>query len=231
MKKKNIIKKWSFDNMPEPYDEHLVRSIPLYRESQFFIKKISTFFVKDEDVNYEVGCANGTIIGSLANEYSHFKKTKFVGIDLSKNLINEAKKRYKKFKNLKFFEKDASKFKFKKNNLTIIHYVLQFMSQKDKEKIIKSVYEKLNPGGALIVFEKTLMEDSFSQEIFSGIYHDFKFENKYSPREVVNKSISLRSVMRPVKSKINIDLFKTHKFKSVYTFFKWGPFEGYLCVK
>ena len=75
------------------------------------------------------------------------------------------------------------------------------------------------------------MEDSYSQDIFSGIYNDFKFDNEYSPEEVIKKSISLRSVMRSSTSKNNIELFKVCGFKSIYKFFKWGPFEGYLCVK
>ena len=87
MKKKLSVNKWSFDYMPESYDSHLKRSIPLYQESQFFISKISSYFIKDENINYEIGCANGTIIGNIAKEYKSFKKTKFIGIDLSKKLI------------------------------------------------------------------------------------------------------------------------------------------------
>jgi tRNA (cmo5U34)-methyltransferase len=83
----------------------------------------------------------------------------------------------------------------------------------------------------MIVFEKTLMEDSYSQDIFSGIYNDFKFDNEYSPEEVIKKSLSLRSVMRSSTSANNMDLFKKYGFKSIYNFFKWGPFEGYLCIK
>ena len=217
--------------MPESYDSHLKRSIPLYEESQFFISKISSYYIKDENINYEIGCANGTVIGNLAKEYDHFKKTKFVGIDLSKNLITEAKQRYKNLKNLSFFCNNASKFKFKKCNLAVIHYVLQFMSEEEKKILIRSLYDKLIKSGALIVFEKTLMEDSYSQDVFSGIYNDFKFDNEYSAKEVIKKSISLRSVMRSNTSTDNIKLFKNFNFKSIYKFFKWGPFEGYLCVK
>ncbi|MDC0058150.1 hypothetical protein OAJ21_03015, partial [Pelagibacteraceae bacterium] len=105
------------------------------------------------------------------------------------------------------------------------------MTDDEKKVLIKSVYNKLIKSGGMIVFEKTLMEDSYSQDIFSGIYNDFKFDNEYSPEEVIKKSLSLRSVMRSSTSKNNIELFKSFGFKSVYKFFKWGPFEGYLCVK
>ena len=43
---------------------------------------------------------------------------------------------------------------------------------------------------------------------------------KYSPEEVIKKSISLRSVMRSSTSKNNIELFKVCGFKSIYNFFK-----------
>ena len=225
------INKWSFDNMPESYDTHLTRSIPLYQESQFFISKLSSYFIKDENINYEIGCANGTIIGGIAKEYKDFKKTKFIGIDLSKKLIIEAKKRYKNIKNLSFQNSNASKYNFKKCNLAIIHYVLQFMSNEEKKILLKKIHKQLIKSGSLIVFEKTLMEDSYSQEIFSGIYHDFKFDNEYSPEEVIKKSLSLRSIMRSNTSESNMELFKECGFKSIYKFFKWGPFEGYICLK
>lgn len=225
------INKWSFDNMPESYDTHLTRSIPLYQESQFFISKLSSYFIKDENINYEIGCANGTIIGGIAKGYKNFKKTKFVGIDLSKKLIIEAKKRYKNIKNLSFQSLNASLYNFKKCNLAIIHYVLQFMTDEEKKILLKKIHKQLIKSGAMIIFEKTLMQDSYSQEIFSGVYHDFKFDNKYSPQEVIKKSLSLRSVMRSSTSESNIELFKVCGFKSIYKFFKWGPFEGYLCVK
>ena len=231
MYKKKPIKKWSFDNMSEAYDIHLKRSIPLYKESHFLINKLVNFFVKDKNFNYEIGCANGTIIGSLSSEYSNFKKTKFIGIDISKKLISEAKKRYKKNKNISFVCTNASKYNFKIMNFAIIHYVLQFMPNEEKVILIKSIYKNLVDSGSLIVFEKTLMEDSYSQDMFSNIYLDFKFEQDYSPSEVINKSLSLRSIMRSNTSNDNIELFKSCGFKKIYKFFKWGPFEGYLCIK
>jgi len=226
---KNI--KWSFDNMPEPYDKHLSRSIPLYKESQKLIENLSSYYVKNSDYHYEIGCANGGIIGSIAEKFNNFDKAKFVGIDLSKHLIKEAKKRYKSIKNLNFVEHNASKHNFKIINLAIIHYCLQFMPYNEKRVLLKLIYKKLLRKGAAIIFEKTLLEDSYSQEIFSGVYSDFKFENGYSADEVVNKSISLRSVMQSSSSKDNIALFKEIGFNKIYTFFKWGPFEGYLCIK
>ena len=41
-------------------------------------------------------------------EYKNFSNTQFVGIDLSKKLIIEAKKRYKNIKNLNFYSSNAS---------------------------------------------------------------------------------------------------------------------------
>lgn len=230
MKKNKNINKWSFDNMPEPYDTHLKKSIPLYTESQFFIKQLASYYIKDENLNYEIGCANGTVIGSLAKEYHKFKKTKFIGIDTSEKLIIEAKKRYKKYKNLKFIYKNAIQYNYYKCNLVIIHYVLQFMNVDEKTKLLKKVFNKLSKDGALIIFEKTLLSDSYSQEIFSGIYSDFKFLNNYTPEEVIDKSLSLRAIMKSNTSIDNTKLFKSVGFSKVYNFFKWGPFEGYLCI-
>jgi tRNA (cmo5U34)-methyltransferase len=105
------------------------------------------------------------------------------------------------------------------------------MTLEERRNLLNSLYSKLINSGAIIIFEKILMQDSYSQDIFTGIYNDFKFDNEYSPQEVIKKSLSLRSVMRSITSERNLNLFKSIGFSSIYTFFKWGPFEGYLCVK
>ena len=71
MKKKISVNKWSFDNMPESYDSHLKRSIPLYQESQFFISKISSYFIKDQNnltTEYQI-----KVFDTSTTEFLYFK--------------------------------------------------------------------------------------------------------------------------------------------------------------
>ena len=59
--------------------------------------------------------------------------------------------------NLNFKSSNASQYNFKKCNLAIIHYVLQFMTDEEKKVLIKKIYKQLIKSGAMIVFEKTLI--------------------------------------------------------------------------
>ena len=225
------IKKWSFSNMPESYDSHLSRSIPLYRETQFLITRLGTFFIKDSNYNYEIGCGNGYIIGNLAKKNKNFDNTRFVGIDNSSPLILKAKQKYKNIKNLEFININALKFNFKKSNFVILHYLLQFLNSKDRNKLLVKVFKSLDESGGLIVCEKIYLENAESQEIFSSVYYDFKIKNQYSSEEIINKSISLRSVMKNYSSKEIIKELRDVGFKKIESFFQWGPFRGFLCLK
>ena len=51
--------------MPESYDSHFKRSIPLYQESHLY-HKISSYYIKDENINYEID-VQMNYIGGIAN--------------------------------------------------------------------------------------------------------------------------------------------------------------------
>ena len=62
----------------------------------------------------------------------------------------------------------------------------------------------MNYGGAFI-FEKTRGSDARFQDIFTQLYNDFKSENGFSEKEILNKSLSIRGFLEPFTEKENFN--------------------------
>mgnify|MGYP006158492297 CR=1 FL=1 len=89
----------------------------------------------------------------------------------------------------------------------------------------------MNWGGALILFEKIRGADARFQHILNFLYFDFKTEQGIKPKEIINKEISLRSVMEPFTIQGNLDLLKRAGFKDIMPISQYLNFKGFLAIK
>ena len=57
--------------------------------------------------------------------------------------------------------------------------------------------QRLNWGGAFVLFEKVRGPDARFQDILSQLYNEFKLRNGFSSEEIVEKTRSLKGVLEP----------------------------------
>ena len=94
-----IEKTWSFtDTVAENFDLHVNQSIPHYSELQNYLVQLSEWFLKDNETVYDLGCSTGETIKKLL-ELDISTRTKIIGIDKSKRMVDLARKKIKKVKN------------------------------------------------------------------------------------------------------------------------------------
>ena len=232
MKKKNRIPLSFGGSIPKKFENHIKNSIPYYLEGHEIINKLSDFFLYDKSTCYDLGCSTGNLLIKLAN-YTNKKEIKFNGLEIEKNMFLLAKENVKKnnIKNIKILNTDIKKFKLKTNNLIISYYTIQFIHPSHRQKIFDKIFKSLNWGGAFIMFEKVRGNDARFDNIINSLYLDFKEENKFIPKEILNKSRSLRGVMEPFSDYGNLGLLKRAGFKDIQTIFQHLCFKGYLCIK
>jgi tRNA (cmo5U34)-methyltransferase len=108
---------------------------------------------------------------------------------------------------------------------------MQFIKPKYRQQLLNKIYKSLNWGGAYIYFAKIRGKDARFQDILNFSYFDFKKENGLKPLEILNKEISLRSVMEPYTIKENFFSIKRAGFKDVMTIFQYLNFIGFLAIK
>lgn len=118
---------WSFTGqVPKNFDEHVSKSVPLYKEGHDLVCRLSDFFLQDNSTCYEVGCSTGELTKKILNHNSH-KKISVIGIDPIKEMIDIAIEKNKNRTNISFICDDIMNTKLEKADLIISYYTIQFI--------------------------------------------------------------------------------------------------------
>jgi len=221
---------WSFEgDVFKNFDEHIKKSVPLYDEGHKLIVNLSDYFIRNNPLVYDIGSSTGSFFEKLTKKND--KKIKMIGIEPSLNMYKFSLDRFKKNKAVSFINDDVLNVKFEKSDMVILYYTLQFIPPKNRAILLTRIYESLNWGGALFLFEKVRASDARFQDILSNTYIEYKLESGFSSEEIFNKQRSLRGILEPFSSQGNIDNLIRSGFKDIITISKYIQFEGFMAIK
>jgi tRNA (cmo5U34)-methyltransferase len=222
---------WTFSGeASENFDDHVSKSVPLYEAGHELIGRISDFFLRDNSTCYDLGSSTGELMQKL-NKQVGSRKVRFIGLDCEKDMIQNAQKKCAKLKSVEFLETDLMDYEFEKSDLIISYYTMQFIPARNRQILLDRIYEALNWGGGLLLFEKVRGPDARFQDMMTTIYTDFKLDQGYTSEEIVSKTRSLKGVLEPFSTAGNIDLLKRAGFQDIMSIMKYVCFEGFLAIK
>jgi len=216
--------KFSFDTI-EDFDNHIELSVPNYSHLSELIRNISSYFIKSGTNVFDVGCSTGLLLKNLCIEIPQ-SNVRYVGYEISENM---------KPKTQAFFEwikKDITdpNLDLSNSSLVLSIFTLQFLPINQRKPLIQKIYNSLNDGGAFIISEKTYLENSFLNDVFTFSYYDYKMKS-FSENEILAKQKDLRYIMRPLTEIENIEMFKECGFKKIECFFSSLLFKGWILTK
>lgn len=221
--------RWSFSGpVADGFDGHVAKSVPLYHSTHDLVLNISDFFVRDESLVYDLGCATGQLTAQLAQRHSA-KSAKFVGIDSEPDMIAKAARN--KTPNLRFETASIIDTVLQPSDFIVSFYTMQFIPAKHRQDVFNHIYASLNWGGGFLLFEKVRAPDARFQDMMTTIYHDWKQHMGFLPAEIMAKTNSLKGVLDPFSTQGNLDLLKRAGFVDVTSVYKFVSFEGFLAVK
>jgi tRNA (cmo5U34)-methyltransferase len=223
---------WRFSgNVAEHFVDHATRSIPFYREGQELICRLSDTFVSRGSRGYELGTSTGELLKQLAHYNEHKESVSWIGIDSEETMLKQAEKHVAGLKNISFECKDVMDVDFEPSSFIVAYYCIQFIPPKDRQALFDRLYEALEWGGALVVFDKVRAPDARFQDLMTGLYSDYKSAAGFSDAEIMQKSRSLRGVLEPYSSEENRRYFERAGFKDVMSIYKYVSFEGFVGIK
>ncbi len=224
---------WRFNSeVVENFDSHARKSIPHYAEGHQLIANLSDFFIGSNSICYEIGCSTGTLTRLLHRQNISKTGARFIGIDIEKEMIKAAiEKKAPDTENVEFIHDDILQFNLEPADLIVAYYTVQFIRPSERQKLISKLYDSLQWGGALLLFEKVRGPDARFQDILTRLYDDYKLEQGYSADEILSKSRSLKGILEPFSTQGNIDLLKRAGFVDIMTVMKQLCFEGFLAIK
>lgn len=138
-------------------------------------KNFEPFLQKDIDI-LEIGCGNGRLIEFVKPYYK-----KYIGIDFSQNLLNEAKKKYPttQFILSDFLEFDDTKYKNCFDFIFCIAFLNHIPTVELQKKVLIKIFNMLKPNGMVFMTNWNLWNLSFKKKgvlnsAFSKIKQNFK---------------------------------------------------------
>ena len=226
------IKQFRFDeNVANVFDDMISRSVPRYSEVQSATVKLAQKLCPSKGKIVDLGCSTGTTLFAVAEACP---EVELVGIDNSENMLEIARKKASALgleKRVTFVCQDIAEFEYRKVDLFVAHYTLQFFPLPGRGEILEKLYSTLNPGGAIIVTEKLKHTGARSEDLLRELYYDFKAENGYSQLEISQKREALEGFLVPVTLDENFSLMRRAGFDEVELYLKWINFATILGLK
>lgn len=222
---------WSFGGqVSQRFDEHIERSVPLYHAGHDLVVHTCDHFLSNSSVFYELGCSTGSLLAKLAARNRH-KSVRIVGIDNEPEMVIEAREKCHGFSTVEVIQGDILEVLLEPADVIVAYYTMQFVLPRVRQQLFDSIYQNLNWGGALFLFEKVRGPDARFQDILTGLYTEYKLIQGYQADEIIAKSRSLKGVLEPFSSAGNIDMLQRAGFVDITTIFKYICFEGFLAIK
>ena len=223
---------WSFaGNVADTFVEHVRRSVPYYDAGHNLVCAISDFFCHADSVCYEIGVSTGQLLRRLAEHHAAKPDIKWIGIDPVEAMVSKAQHHCAGLSNVQVEVGDARLYEFYKSDLIVSYYCMQFIQPRFRQDVYDRLYERLNWGGALILFEKVRAPDARFQDMLVSLYNDYKRGEGFTADEILNKTASLKSVLEPFSTEANVGLLTRAGFVDVMTVMKYLCFEGFLAIK
>jgi tRNA (cmo5U34)-methyltransferase len=186
---------FSFSNHAENFDDHIARSIPGYHDLFRTCVGVSRRVVQPGTTVVDLGCSTGQLLGSIQKHNRDARpNVRYVGVDIVPDF--EVHWQRLRSDNVHLVACDLRSYDGLKDlSLVTSLFTIQFIRPPDKRPLLKRVYDGLVEGGALIIAEKTLAGTGRMQDALAFPYYDYKLEQGFSEKELLEKERSLRGQM------------------------------------
>jgi len=219
----------------EVFDDMLLRSVPMYAETQRMVGELASDFAADKSNIYDLGCSTCTSFLDMARVLPRERDVRFVGLDSSPEMLRRGHEKLAAAGFERPYELQLCDFnhglEIRNASVALLVLTLQFVRPLHRDALLKSVYDGLNENGCLILVEKVLGESSTLNRLYIKYYYEFKRRNGYSDLEISQKREALENVLIPYRLEENCELLKRTGFRTVDVFSKWFNFAGIIAVK
>lgn len=220
-------------NVAKVFDDMVSRSVPFYGEIQRMMAELAADHAREETFVYDLGCSTGTTMIGMDTMVN--QDIKFIGIDDSQEMLDKCKSKLMEIGFSRPYELRCADLgqgiTIENASVVVLCLTLQFVRPIYRERLLKDIYNGLNPGGVLILVEKILAEENNFNRDFINYYYNYKRRNNYSELEISQKREALENVLVPYKLSENITLLRDQGFAHCEVFFKWYNFAGLVAVK
>lgn len=228
---------FTFAHRDEGFDNHIEKSIRGYNHLHDDVVNLSRYYVEDYTNVVDIGCSTGKTIEAMASQNETIAPHAFyVGVEVATGFKNDMDKRIRVLENrfpqnvFEFEFQDIRTYDFHNCSLVTSLFTLQFMPPKDREQVIKSIYNGLNDGGAFVFAEKTVADTGRFQDMFTFTYYDYK-RKSFTEKDIMEKEVTLRNMLKPNTWNELTCMLELAGFSYIQPFWRNFLFVGAIAIK
>jgi tRNA (cmo5U34)-methyltransferase len=194
------IEKFKFDDrVASVFGDMINRSVPGYGMMLDMIGVITRETVKPNTNCYDLGCSLGAATLSMRHNLPD-DSCQLIGIDNSEAMVSRCQSIIDQDDATAPVDircEDILTCNIENASLVVMNLTLQFIDPAQREPLLERIYQGLNPGGILVLSEKTNMPNEHEQDTLTDYYYAFKRQQGYSNLENAQKREALDNVMIP----------------------------------
>jgi tRNA (cmo5U34)-methyltransferase len=228
---------FTFDTkVAQVFDDMVGRSVPLYAELQRMLSDLTLQFTPSHDGRIcDLGCSTGTTIDLILSNPSCPPSTHAFGVDNAPAMLDQAREKlasHVRAHRVTFITADLDgELQLPSVNVVLMNWTLQFVRPIHREGLLRRIHASLRPGGALLMAEKVLVENSLLNRMYIELYYRYKSKQGYTAEEIQRKRESLENVLVPYRVEENVELLKRCGFSAVDTCFRWFNWAAFVAIK
>jgi tRNA (cmo5U34)-methyltransferase len=228
---------FKFDTkVAQVFDDMVGRSVPFYGELQRMLADLALQFTPTQDGRIcDLGCSTGTTIDLILSNPSCPASAHAFGVDNAPAMLDQAREKLASHvaaHRVTLITADLDgDLQLPSVNVVLMNWTLQFVRPIHREALLRRIFASLRPGGALLMAEKVLVEDSMLNRMYIELYYRYKAKQGYTAEEIQRKRESLENVLVPYRVEENTELLKRCGFDAVDTCFRWFNWAAFVALK
>lgn len=191
------------EDVANVFPDMLRRSIPGYAATIEAIGSLAARYVKPATSCYDLGCSLGAATLAM-RQGIEASGCHIVAVDTApamtercREIVAEDDRRFAPETTVEVIEADIRDIRVENASMVVLNYTLQFLAMDDRDTLMRSISEGMNPGGLLVLSEKVVDENAEMEELLIDLHHEHKRRNDYSALEISRKRAALENVLIP----------------------------------
>lgn len=233
-KPKDMIVDFEFDDsVAAVFSDMIRRSVPGYGTLVTLTGLLAEQHVQPQSQLYDLGCSLGAITLSILHRV-HNTPCRIIAVDNSKAMVERCKQNLlQDFGNTSIEVRyaDMLDVEIQQASVVVINLTMQFIQPAQRLNLLRTIYEGLLPGGALILSEKIAFPKPEEQTFQDKMHIAFKKANAYSELEISQKRTALENVLIPDSVETHVERLHKAGFESVHQWFQCFNFVSFIAIK
>jgi len=211
----NIPQNWTFENteIAAGFDRHVREQLPWYDLATGAIIHFARHYIPRNGLVYDIGASTGNIGRALASVLQD-RHAGLIGIESSPEMAEQ----YQAPGELVIA--DAVSFSYQPFDFAVLFLVMMFLPIQQRPRLLSSLRKSLNPGGAIIIFDKCEATSGYLATALWRLTLAGKIASGVAAQDIIAKELSLAGIQRPVK--------REEISCGAVQWFQFGDFAGWI---